>query len=60
MSAEITRAIHCFAELMINMERTWNAVGENAPTLNEMDGNMTAMELIIIMSKNDIRFTKID
>ena len=59
-NSELDSAVHCFADVLVNMEQVWNSVGGYIPSIKEMDDDMTTMDLLIIMAKNGIRFCKID
>jgi len=56
---EVT-AIHQFVDTVSSMEKAWSKAGGIVPTLSVMDGDLTAMDLLVIMSRNGIRFCNIE
>ena len=56
MTSPNTKPMMQLAHLLINMEHIWNSAGGKPPSLKEMDGELTCMDLLITMAANGICF----
>lgn len=60
MSQNIDAAISQFVDTVASMNKAWAKAGGIAPALDHLDNNLSAMDLLVTMAKNGIRFTNID